>query len=116
LAREARDLVGTDAVTSTALDVRYAGQSHEITVSSIEDFHEAHARRNGYSRTDAPVEIVAIRARARIDSPFDVTSLSAPSRQVAIGPAVIAEADCTIWVPSGWRARLGEAGALVLER
>jgi N-methylhydantoinase A len=116
LADEARALVGRDAVTSTALDVRYAGQSHEITVESVDDFHAEHVRRNGYSRPGAAVEIVALRARARIDSPLDVTSLPAPSREVAVGPAVIAESDCTIWVADGWRARHGEAGALVLER
>jgi len=33
-----------------------------------------------------------------------------------VGPAVIAEADCTIWVPAGWRADPGTAGALVLTR
>ena len=116
LASEARALVGASAVTSTALDVRYEGQSHEITVSRLEDFHEEHARRNGYSRPDAPIEIIALRARARIDAPLDVTSLPVPAREIAVGPAVIAEADCTIWIPPGWRARRGEAGALVLER
>jgi N-methylhydantoinase A/oxoprolinase/acetone carboxylase beta subunit len=116
LADEARALVGGAAVTSTALDVRYAGQSHEITVTSVDEFHAEHARRNGYARSDAPVEIVAIRARARIDAPLDVTSLPSPSREVAVGPAVIAEPDCTIWVADGWRARRGEVGALVLER
>jgi N-methylhydantoinase A/oxoprolinase/acetone carboxylase beta subunit len=116
LAEEARTLVGAGAVASSALDVRYEGQSHEITVSSIDDFHEEHARRNGYSRADAPIEIIALRARARVDAPLDIASLPAPDREVAVGPAVIAEADCTIWIPEGWRARRGEAGALVLER
>ena len=101
---------------TTALDVRYAGQSHEITVASIEDFHAEHARRNGYARVDAALEVVAIRARARVDSPFDVTALPATARDVAVGPAVIAEPDCTIWVAEGWRAHLGEANALVLDR
>jgi N-methylhydantoinase A/oxoprolinase/acetone carboxylase beta subunit len=59
---------------------------------------------------------VAIRARARIDAPLDITSLPLLDREVAVGPAVIAEPDCTIWLPDGWRARHGEAGALVLER
>jgi len=116
LADEAKSVVGREAAVSTALDVRYAGQSHEITVASIDDFHAEHVRINGYSRPDAPIEIVALRARARIDSPLDVTSLAVPDRETAVGPAVIAEADCTIWVADGWRARRGEAGALVLER
>ena len=34
----------------------------------------------------------------------------------AVGPAVIAEPDCTIWVPEGWAAEPGAAGALVLRR
>ena len=32
------------------------------------------------------------------------------------GPAVIAEADCTIWVAEGWTARVGGGGAWVLTR
>ena len=83
----------------------------------LDDFHEEHTRRNGYARPDAPVEVVALRARARIESPVEVGALSPPSeRKPADGPAVIAEPDCTIWVPSGWTARVGEAGALVIER
>jgi N-methylhydantoinase A/oxoprolinase/acetone carboxylase beta subunit len=116
LAAEARDLVGSGAVASTSVDVRYEGQSHELTVDRVEDFHDEHARRNGYSRPDAPVEVVALRARARIDSPVNIDDLSAPDREPADGPAVIAELDCTIWVPPGWKARVGAVGALVLER
>jgi N-methylhydantoinase A/oxoprolinase/acetone carboxylase beta subunit len=57
-----------------------------------------------------------LRARARIDSALDITTLAVEPRETATGPAVIAEPDCTIWVPDGWVARQGEAGALVLER
>jgi N-methylhydantoinase A/oxoprolinase/acetone carboxylase beta subunit len=116
LAAQAGALVGPGAVTSTSIDARYVGQSHEITVARVDDFHAEHARRNGYSQPNLPIEVVALRATARIDSPLDVTSLTAPARDEAEGPAVIAEPDCTIWVADGWRARRGEAGALVLER
>jgi len=118
LAADAYAFVGVDAVTSTFLDVRYAGQSHELTVARVEDFHDEHARRNGYARPDAPIEVVALRARARIDSPVSIDGLAPPvaAREAAKGPAVIAEADCTIWVPPGWTARVGELGALVIER
>ena len=34
----------------------------------------------------------------------------------AVGPTVIAEPDCTIWLPAGWRADPGAAGALILRR
>jgi N-methylhydantoinase A/oxoprolinase/acetone carboxylase beta subunit len=116
LAEDARRLVGPDAVTETFLDVRYAGQSHELTVRSLDAFHDEHRRRNGYSRPDAPLEVVALRARARIDSPLDVTALPSVERSTPVGPAVIAEPDCTIWLPDGWSAHRGEADALVLER
>ena len=116
LADEARALVGHDAITSTAMDVRYTGQSHELTVSSLDNFHDEHERRNGYARPDAPIEVVALRARARIDSPLDMTTLPDMDRSGGVGPTVISEADCTIWLPDGWQARRGEAAALVLER
>jgi N-methylhydantoinase A/oxoprolinase/acetone carboxylase beta subunit len=116
LAREAAGLVDHAAVTTTAVDVRYVGQSHELTVATMDDFHAEHRRRNGYARPDAPTEIVAIRARARVDAPFDVAAIPYGDRDVADGPALLAEPDCTIWVAHGWRARRGEVGALVLER
>jgi N-methylhydantoinase A len=50
------------------LDVRYAGQSFEITVpysTSFEDnFHHSHAQLYGYARRDAPIEIVNLRVKA----------------------------------------------------
>ena len=39
-----------------------------------------------------------------------------PVRAGAVGPTVVAEPDCTIWVPAGWVAEPGAAGALVLRR
>ena len=45
-----------------------------------------------------------------------MTDLPAPDRRPVTGPAVIAEADCTTWVPDGWRADPGAAGAYVLRR
>jgi N-methylhydantoinase A/oxoprolinase/acetone carboxylase beta subunit len=116
LAVAARALVGAGAQTSTAVDVRYAGQSPELTVGSVDDFHDEHRRRNGYARPDAPVEVVALRATAAISSSVGLDSLPARARDGATGPAVIAEEDCTIWVPDGWVATPAEAGALVLKR
>ena len=74
---------GRDAVTTTAVDCRYAGQSHELTVGSVAAFHEAHQQRNGFARPDAPVEVVAIRATASLPSGFDLADLPAPSRSPA---------------------------------
>jgi N-methylhydantoinase A/oxoprolinase/acetone carboxylase beta subunit len=102
--------------TETWLDCRYAGQSHELRVASVRAFHEEHRRRNGYARPDAPVEVVAVRAVARVVSPVQVADLPVVDRAGAVGPAVLAEQDCTIWVPEGWRAESGAVGALVLRR
>jgi N-methylhydantoinase A/oxoprolinase/acetone carboxylase beta subunit len=100
-----------------AIDCRYTGQSHELTVASIEAFHDEHRRRNGYSRTDAPVEVVALRVSARTPSPVDIGALPAlGGRTDASGPTVLAESDCTVWVPEGWRAEVGEGGSWILRR
>ena len=111
---DAGDLAGIEV--ETLLDCRYAGQSHELTVAGVDAFHDEHRRRNGYARADAPVEVVAIRARARRRSPVALADLPSLARDSAVGPAVIAEPDCTIWVPDGWRAEPGVAGSLVLTR
>jgi len=100
----------------TFVDCRYAGQSHELTVDDVAAFHHEHQRRNGYARADAAVEVTAIRARARRPSPVRSADLPVVERSAAVGPTVIAEPDCTIWVPAGWRADPGAAGALVLTR
>ena len=55
-----------------ALDMRYLGQSHELTIpfapgeadSVIDAFHKAHAGRYGYARPEAAVEIVTVRLTA----------------------------------------------------
>jgi N-methylhydantoinase A/oxoprolinase/acetone carboxylase beta subunit len=98
------------------VDCRYAGQSHELTVESVDEFAGEHERRNGYARPGHPVEVVAIRAAAWVDAPISVTDLPDPRRTAAEGPTAIAETDCTIWLPEGWAATPGEAGALVLRR
>lgn len=124
LAAEARMLVtdghGDGQVTvSTALDCRYRGQSHELTVPDIESFHAEHHRRNGYSRPRDPVEVVALRATASrppVVDPADLPVRAQAGDARIAGPAVIAEADCTVWVAEGWVARQGAAGALVLQR
>ena len=57
-----------------AADLRYRGQSHELTVSlnggqhseAVRDaFHQAHRERFGFASLDVPVEVVTARAKAR---------------------------------------------------
>ncbi len=52
-----------------SLDVRYAGQSHELTVPyepgrTAARFHAAHRQRYGYEQPDAGLEIVTLRLQA----------------------------------------------------
>ena len=58
-----------------ALDVRYRGQSYELTIPFSGEwqaaFHQAHDRRYGYANPDSPVEVVSARTTlfGRTDKP-----------------------------------------------
>jgi N-methylhydantoinase A len=98
-------------------DLRYAGQSFELTVplgpALAERFHEAHLDRYGYADPGRPVELVAVRtADVR---PAAAVNVSGPSL-VARGPAVLELEGATAWVPSGWEGETDAHGTLVLRR
>jgi N-methylhydantoinase A/oxoprolinase/acetone carboxylase beta subunit len=119
LADDAAAAVGPGATVTTSVDCRYAGQSHELTVATVDDFPEEHRRRNGYARPGAPIEVVAIRARAHLAAPLTTLDLGPPTghiRRPTAGPAVLVEPDCTVWVPDGWTADVGPDGSWVLTR
>jgi N-methylhydantoinase A len=94
---------------SRALDMRYVGQSHELTVpvaagdDCIASFHQAHARRFGHQHPDEPVEIVNVRVVARgalakpgfpTESPGETDPAAAQvgCKPVYFGPAAPVEA------------------------
>ncbi len=70
LERTARkELRGAELMRSA--DIRYAGQSYELTVpwqaaNPAAPFHREHQRVYGYANPDRAVEIVTIRVRARL--------------------------------------------------
>ena len=78
-----------DRDVETALDMRYRGQSYELTVpiqgfdlqAAVQAFHQAHKQRYGYARPEAPVEVVNVRviARGRRPKPRFSTYPEAPS-------------------------------------
>lgn len=108
---------GAGIVAETSLDCRYRGQSHELTVASLEDFETEHERRNGFVLSGAPVEVIALRASARLPVPGGATPPPVAGRSGRrLGPAVIAEEDCTIWVAAGWQAEVDGSGAWILTR
>jgi N-methylhydantoinase A/oxoprolinase/acetone carboxylase beta subunit len=108
--------VGVGADVEIAYDCRYVGQSHELTVAEPGDFPAEHERRNGHARPGAPVEVVAVRARAQMAAPLAVTDLPPVTRTRVRGPAVVAEPDCTVWIPGGWVAVPGALGAWLVKR
>lgn len=100
---------------SIAYDCRYEGQSYEITVDEIELFAAEHERRNGFV-LDRRVEVIAVRAAVEIAAPLTIDALPPIRRAPFAGPAVMAEADCTTYLPEGWRATVAEYGAWILRR
>lgn len=123
--------VGRRSVESS-FDCRYAGQSHDLRVRAVSDFHDEHRRVNGYARPGDRVEVTAVRVAVTAEAPMSIRDLSAAARPAVpgtrpgagspvtalpvTGPEVIAREDTTIWVPEGWEATEGPLGALVLRR
>jgi N-methylhydantoinase A/oxoprolinase/acetone carboxylase beta subunit len=98
-------------------DLRYTGQSFELTVSLgpalAERFHDAHAERYGYSDPARPIELVALRtAEVRPAPPVAIAGPSLTSR----GPEVLELEGATVLVPAGWKGQTDEHGTLVLRR
>jgi N-methylhydantoinase A/oxoprolinase/acetone carboxylase beta subunit len=116
LALAASAAVGGAELIETFVDCRYVGQSHELTVRRPADFGAEHERRNGYARPGAPVEVVAIRARASRAAPLTVEALPTVVRPNVKGPQVVIEPDSTVWVPDGWVAEPGALGAWLMVR
>jgi N-methylhydantoinase A len=79
----AENEMGADASFEQSADLRYVGQSFELTVPAEEPnnmtaaFHEAHSRRFGYSMDEESVETVSVRLTAT--RPIDLPDLSDPS-------------------------------------
>ena len=109
-------LVGPGAVVESALDCRYAGQSHELTVARRRRVPRRAQRRNGYARADVAIEVVASGPARPGLRRWPSRTSPRPRRPTVAGPRVVAEPDCTVWVPDGWAARPGPLGAWVLQR
>jgi N-methylhydantoinase A len=85
-------------------DLRYRGQSFELTLPLSDDlgdaFHRAHEERYGFADRGRTVELVAVRtADVR---PAPAIELPSGERQVATGPVRIDLAGATLWIPPGW--------------
>jgi N-methylhydantoinase A len=93
-----------DLPSEGGADLRYVGQSFELTVSLGPDleerFHGAHEERYGYADPQREVELVAIRTAEVRPGPH--LDLSGDDRGEATGPAVIELEGATCWLPPGW--------------
>jgi len=93
-------------------DLRYAGQSFELTVplggDLAESFHRAHEERYGYVDRDRPLELVAVRTADIRPGPSIEPSRSA--REDVAGPAVLELDGSTCWLPAGWVGARDGAG------
>ena len=100
-------------------DLRYAGQSFELTVplgsALAERFHEAHEERNGYADRDREIELVAVRTATVVAGPSHFVALSHKVIE-AQGPQLVELDGATCWVPPGWAGRTDADGTLLLER
>jgi N-methylhydantoinase A len=119
-------LSGDDVEFERMLDVRYVGQSYELTIPAgpdlLDRFHARHERAYGFAAPEEPVEIVSIRLTSvgRIAKP--------PARRLDPGdappprnrrPVYFAESggyvDCPIHDRSSLPARVRLAGPVVVE-
>ena len=88
----AEESIARDDITlERTLDMRYRGQSYELSVpfsaDFVNSFHSAHEKAYGYARPDSPVEIVNLRLRVigRVRAPsLKQASLEGPDPSHAL--------------------------------
>ena len=85
-------------------DLRYRGQSFELTVpldgDLSERFHRAHEQRYGYADRGREIELVAVRT-AEVHPGPEVKLPSGEPQRVS-GPALVELEGSTLWTPPGW--------------
>jgi N-methylhydantoinase A len=100
------------------VDLRYRGQSFELTVplegDPVEAFHRAHEERYGYADRGRPIELVAVRS-AEV-TPGPEISLRRGKPLSVSGPAVVELDGATCWVPPGWEGARDGNSTLTLTR
>ena len=110
--------------TQRWLRARYVGQGHELEMpfspgeegaSLITRFAAEHEKRMGFT-LEREIEVVG--ARIAVSGAAREPKLAAPhfADETRRGPAVIALADATLFVPDGWSARALPIGGYLVER
>jgi N-methylhydantoinase A len=107
-----------DLPAEGAADLRYTGQSFELTVPIqprlAEAFHRAHEERYGYGDRTRDIELVAVRtAETRQGPEFELP----PGEPLHVeGPATVELSGATCFVPPGWVGDRDGSNTLVLTR
>ena len=100
------------------VDLRYQGQSFELTVplegDPVESFHRAHEERYGYADRDRQVELVAVRTAEVVPSPE--LDLRGGEPLAVRGPALIELEGATCWAPPGWVGARDGNSTLILTK
>lgn len=103
-------------------DLRYRGQSFELTVASEEDdpdalkeaFERTHEERYGFREPAGEVELVTV--RRRFSSPGVALSPPVTEPFTVEGPRSIEFEVATAWVPEGWTATDRGDGLVFIDR
>jgi len=121
-------------------DVRYVGQSYELTVPWGASFHDEYQRTYGYCDPARPTEVVTVRVRAMITVakpapvrlPRTAARVKPASRRIFTGgkfrmlpvftreqvrreqgPALVVDYGATTLIPAGWRFTVDGPGNLI---
>jgi N-methylhydantoinase A len=98
-----------------AADLRYRGQSFELTVALGRDlaerFHAAHEERYGYADRAREIEVVAVRTAEVAPGPD--LELAGVEPQRVSGPSLVELDGSTLWIPPGWVGARDGAGWIV---
>jgi N-methylhydantoinase A/oxoprolinase/acetone carboxylase beta subunit len=106
-ARDFADQGFEEVLFERYLDLRYQGQSFELTLPAGEraQFHAAHRKRYGYDHAGREVE--AVTARLKAIGPLPQLDLAAPSAR---------ETFSSLYIPPGWQPREDAMGNCILAR
>ena len=100
------------------VDLRYRGQSFELTVplggDTLEAFHRAHEERYGYADRERSVELVAVRTADVTPGP--AFELHGGEPLTVRGPTLVELEGATCWVSPGWEGARDGNSTLILMR
>jgi len=119
--RPAAQLGAEELTARTIFEVRYRGQSHELSIATEpadlrEAFEAEHEARYGYHDPSLELELVTIRVSVSARAPELAPSRSADLPDRIDGPCRIRLPESTLLVPPLWEGTVDSGGTIHLER